>query len=150
MYESADNIQVERTGSILSLHSSSTLAESDLETGDVVIPGHLKSPVVKSRENPSVRNVRRTDSDGSNMATSGDANDLDERRAFYHLVSSSGHYPRSPFAAVVVSVHYYLLSSTDLVCLTESPNAVPGFAPSVRGITLTTMLLLSYYSFKIC
>lgn len=114
---------MERTGRVLGLGSSASVADSGLCTGDVLFPEYHRPKEVE------VMSASNSEMDLSNAGLK------DERDHFYRLVVSSGCFPQSPFEAVVAATHYYLLSCTDLICLSATPNSVPGFAPSVRGTT---------------
>jgi hypothetical protein len=120
---------------VLSLHSNATLAEAGLLTGDTVTPGH------KDGAQEGISTLVSGDRSDSNMDVC-NTGTSDEKLAFYRVAISSGCFPHNPFEAVILSAHYFLLSSTDLVCLTETPNSVPGFAPSVRGRLLVYFIFV--------
>ena len=50
-------------------------------------------------------------------------------------LENSGITPKSPFELVVLALHCFLLDE-DFVAVVELPNSVPGFAPSLKGLSV--------------
>ncbi len=53
--------------------------------------------------------------------------------SLFTKVTTSSAIPATSFEAVIAAVHFYLISR-HLICVSEAPNSVPGFAAPVRGL----------------
>jgi hypothetical protein len=65
---------------------------------------------------------------------------------FFSYLYGTNCFPSDAFECIVFLVHYYMITN-ELACVSEAPNAVPGFAPPLRGDQLSSFLFNIALSF---